>query len=740
MKKVLALVMIVLMLIPAVSAGTIDGSARFLKNAAKSSQQTREISLAIMALSEASNDMDWDIGPDLEGLITMLLQYQNPDGGWGLYPGETSNVLDTAYAVIALEKADPVIEALRVEGVRDAIKRGVSYLLSAENEGGWGYVPGTPNSCYPTLVAIWALGENGYNYNSKVVRDAIKYVENTTTCEISQYEALALKLIAYHSTGYPVSNETIESVKGILLNDENLKMKERAMLTYALVLHTPIDFDTARILIKLESYSKSTNDLVYWMNTPDLFSSTELIATTSYALMDFSTSFELPPAKGVKNPYEMPCRELKNLQNPDGGWGLGLNEPSDEKATYYALVSIQACYPEKESIEKALSWAREAFERDASWMKQNQRMSVGYYYALKTLLLYNNLTAEEKAQAEELIRSVQLDYGLWGNTVLGPQPYETALAIKALRELGVPANDSLIQKAKEWLLSITNGGWGTHVTTKYYSYMLKPDVLTTITVLEALDGIASQGELQPHLEWLIDQRIEGGWPYWKTYYVWEKNREFPGTPTVELTVRATDLLIGYGYNYTNETLEFVMNARDSGAIDNKTIEIASTVGYLSRFQYVPPVSLYDVRASLDSDVFGIIASHMDAVTVNETIAILNDLFSGGFIALNTTSIGEGSYIVLAHYGEYFVRPYNPYLKFHLTDETVTVGNVTVPVDKAVVLIPGKTPKGVVLFVFYRQENAEIAKEVFTTGFIRYIRGEAMVLLNENGKVRVIVVG
>lgn len=740
MKKVLALVMIVLMLIPAVSAGTINGSARFLKDAAKSSQQTREISLAIMALSEASNDLEWDISPDLDNLVTTLLKYQNPDGGWGLYPGETSNVLDTAYAVIALERVNPILGVLQAESVRDAINRGVSYLLSAENEGGWGYVPGTPTSCYPTLVAIWALGESGYNYNSKVVRDAIKYVENTTTCEISEYEALALKLIAYHSTGYSVSNETIESVKEILLNDENLKMKERAMLTYALVLHTPIDFDTARILIKLESYSKSTNDLVYWMNTPDLFSSTELIATTSYALMAFSTPFELPPAEEVKNPYEMPCQKLKNVQNPDGGWGLGPNDPSDEKATYYALMSIQACYPEKESIEKALAWTREAFKRDAAWMRQERRMSVGYYYALKTLLMYDNLTAEEKAQAEELIRNVQLDYGLWGNTVLGPQPYETALAIKALRELGVPANDSLIQKAKEWLLGISNDGWGTHVTTKYYSYMLKPDVLTTITVLEALEGIASQEELQPHIDWLIDQRIDSGWPYWKTYYVWEKNREFPGTPTVELTLRATDLLINYGYNYTNETLEFVMNARDSGAIDNKTIEIASAVNYLSRFQYVPPVSLYDVRGALDSNVFGIIAPHMDAATVNETIDMLNDLFSGGFIALNTTTIGEDSYIVMAHYGEYFVRPYNPYLKFHLTNETVTVGNVTVPANKAVILIPGKTPKGVVLFVFYEQGNAEIAKEVFTTGFIRYIRGDAMVLLNENGKVRVIVVG
>ena len=738
MKKVLALVTIVLMLIPAVSAGTIDGSAKFLKDAGASTKQTREISLAIMALSEAKSDLSWDVTPNIGELVDILLEYQNPDGGWGLYQGETSNVLDTAYAVIALKRAYPYVETVKKAAVSGAISKGLSYLVSGKNEDGWGYIPGTPSSCYPTLLAIWALGENGHTYTSRAVRDAIKYVENAT-CEIPEYEALALKLIAYYSTGYPVENETIEMVKDLLLNDSNLKMKERAMLSYALVLYTPVDFDTARILIKLDSYSKTAGDLVYWMNTPDLFSSTELIATTSFALMALSHSFELPPERPVQNPYALPCQALKNMQNPDGGWGLALNKPSDEKATYYALMAVEKCYPEKESIERALSWVRKAFREDAVWMERNRRMSVGYYYALKTLLAYNNLTEEEKAGAISLIKSVQLDYGLWGNTVLGPQPYDTALAVKALRELGVPADDPLIQKAKEWLLGITSDGWGTHVTTKYFSYMLKPDVLTTITVIDALSGIATPEELQPHIEWLVEQRIDGGWPYWKTYYVWEKNKEFPGTPRVELTVRATDLLLGYGYNYTNETLEFVMDARDSGAIDNDTIEIASTILYLSRFQYVPPASLYDIRRELDRDIFEIIAPGLDNESTSAIIDELSELFSGGFIGSNTTEIGENSYIVISEYGQYAVRPYNPYLRFYLTKDSVTVGDVTVPRKDAVVLIPGKTPKGYVLFIFYEPENLEIAKEIFSTGFIKYIRGDAMVLVNENGKVRVIVV-
>lgn len=740
MKKVLALILVVLMLIPVISASTIDGSARFLRDAANSTKQTREISLALMALSGAVDDLTSGviINPNIESLVETLLTNQNPDGGWGFYPGETSNVLDTAYAVIALKKAYPYLGTEERLKVRSAIERGISYLILAKNQNGWGYVPETPTSCYPTVVAIWALGESGYTYNSQTVRDAIKYLENAS-CEISDYEALALKLIAYHSTGYPVDKETIDEVKDVLLNGE-ITMKERAMLTYVLVLYTPLDFDTARILTKLESYSKTSNDLVYWMNTPNLFSSTELIATTSFALMALSTSFEVLPPSEIKNPYEMPCQALKNMQNPDGGWGLTLNSPSDEKATYYALKAIEACYPEKESIDRAVAWARDAFQKDAVWMEQNGRMSVGYYYALETLLMYNNLTDEEKEQAIELIKGSQLDYGLWGNTILGPQPYETALAIKALRDLGVSPDDPLIQKAKDWLLSITDGGWGTYVTTRYFSYMLKPDVLTTITVLEALDGIATREELQPHIEWLIEQRVNGGWPYWKVYYIWEKNREYPGTPSVELTVRTTDLLLKYGYNYTNETLNFVMDARDSGLIENNTIEMASAILYLSCFQYIPPVDLYDVERALNEDIFHIITPGMDNESVSEIVTTLNDLFAGGFIEANSTTIGEESYIVMANFGEYSIREYNPYLRFHFENGTVTVGNVTVPTDKAVVLIPGKTPKGVVLFIFYEPENAEIVKEIFTTGFIRYLRGDALVLLNENSRVRVIVVG
>ena len=741
MRRVLAIILITLMVIPAVSAGTIDGSAKFLSGASKNSDRVAQISLSLMALVSARKDVSWNVSADINYLVNELLADQNPDGGWGYYLNEPSNVLDTAYAVLALQRAYPVVDIFESMKVRASIDRGVSYLLSAKGKNGWGYVPGSPVSCYPTVMALWALGEYGYRYNSATLRDAFAYIDNVTTCEISPYEFLALKVLAYHSAGYNFGEKTVNELKRLLLdNGSNLTVKERAMLTYALVAIAPMDLDVAKALRVLENSSKTDNDLVYWMNEPKFMSSTEMISSTAFALMALSKPVKVVAPKPVKNPYEMPCDSLVRMQNYGGGWGLRMGQPSNEKATYYALLALEKCNPLNETVEKALGWVEKAYLHDAESLENGGGMSVDYFYALETLLHFGLLNETQREKAVQLIKNSQLEYGLWGLQGLGPQPYYTALAIKALRDLGVPANDSLIVKAKDWLLSISNGGWGTYVSTPQFSYMLKPDVLTTITVLEALDGISTPEELEPHIKWLVEQRVGEGWSFWREYYVWEKNESYPGTPSVELTVRATDLLLKYGYNYTNQTLEFVMNARDSGLIRGKPIETAFTILYLSRFQYVPPVSLYDIRNALNGELFEVIAPTMGGSTLEEIIGALNSTFTGGFVRANSTGIGEGYYIVIAPYGAYDVRKYNPYLRFYIGNGSVTVGNTTVPMNESVVLVPGKTANGVVLFVFYSRNTEDIAREVFTTGFIRYIGGNAMILTREDGTVRLITVG
>jgi squalene cyclase len=738
MRKVLAVILTLIMVIPVVSAGTIDGSVKFLGSTAGNTQKTREISLALIALSSARDDTAVSIDQQINELAENLIKTQNPDGGWGLYPGETSNALDTAYAVIALRMAYPYVNPLDSGSLLEAVRRATSYLISSENGDGWGYVPGTPTYYYPTVISLWALGESGYSYNSRVVRNALKSLGNLT-CEIPRYEALALKLIAYHSLGYPVDDKAIENVRNLLLQGDNLTVKEKAMLAYALVLYAPMDFNTAKILLNLEGMAKKANDGVYWANKPSLFGSTDIIASTAFATLALSAAYVVPTEETGANPYELPCKALMGLQNYDGGWGLYLNSPSNEKATYYALKAINECIPPASTVERALNWTEMKFRVDEASLAPGSGMPVGYFFALETLLEHGMLNETEKAQAIKEIKEAQLDGGLWGNTVIGPQPYQTALAVKALLDLGVNPNDTTIQTAKRWLLDISNGGWGIHVQTPHFSYMLKPDVLTTITVLEALGPISTPKELQPHIQWLVNQRTDGGWAYWKEYYVWAKNMTYPGTPSVELTVRATDLLARYGYNYTNETLNFVMNARDSGSIDNKTIETAFTIMYLSRFQYVPPVNLNNVENTLNSAIINVIAPSMEKADVDEIEENLAGLFGDRFEVPNSTQIGEENYIAIGGFDEFNVRRYNPYVRFHVSDESITVGNVTVPRKDAVVLIPGKTAKGVVLFVLSDPTNYDIVKEIFSTGFIRYLRGNAMVLLREGSYVRVIVV-
>ncbi|WP_297068643.1 prenyltransferase/squalene oxidase repeat-containing protein [Thermococcus sp.] len=738
MRKVLAVILTLIMVIPVVSAGTIDGSVRFLGNIAQNTQKTRDISLALIALSSANGETAVSVDTQINELVKTLMNTQNPDGGWGLYSRETSNALDTAYAIIALRMAYPYVDPLNVAPLFNSLQKATSYLISSERKDGWGYVPGTPPYYYPTVVSLWALGESGYSYNSRVVRDALKSLGNLT-CEIPQYEALALKLIAYHSLGYPVKAKTIENVRDLLLQGDNLTVKERAMLAYALVLYAPMDFNTAKILLNLEKIAKTANGEVYWANKPNLFGSTDIIASTAFATLALSAAYVTPTVENVTNPYELPCKSLMEMQNYDGGWGLYLNSPSNEKATYYALKALNECIPPAATVGRALNWTVMKFKMDEASLTPGSGMPVGYFFALETLLEHGMLNETEKAQAVKAIKEAQLEGGLWGSTLLGPQPYQTALAIKALLDLGVNPNDTTIQTAKKWLLSISNGGWGIHVQTPQFSYMLKPDVLTTITVLEALAPISTPKELQPHIQWLIKQRTGEGWAYWKEYYVWAKNMTYPGKPSVELTVRATDLLAKYGYNYTNETLNFVMDARDSGSIDNQTIETAFAIMYLSRFQYIPPVNLNNVENVLNSAIIEILAPGMEKTDVKEIERALVGLFGNRFEVPNSTKIGEDSYIAIGGFNEFNIRKYNPYLRFHVSNESITVGNITVPRKDAVVLIPGKTAEGVVLFVLSDQANYDVVKEIFSTGFIRYLHGDAMVLLKEGSYVRVIVV-
>lgn len=98
-------------------------------------------SLAAVALSSVG------YSNNASDIATTLRNLQHPDGGWG---SPDSCATDTAWVLLALHATgDSGIEAVK----------GAEWLLSHQNaDGGWGVLPGIPESCtYQTAAATWAL-------------------------------------------------------------------------------------------------------------------------------------------------------------------------------------------------------------------------------------------------------------------------------------------------------------------------------------------------------------------------------------------------------------------------------------------------------------------------------------------------------------------------------------------------------------------------------------------------------
>ena len=734
MRKLLSGLLILLMVTPIVGASPLTGSAAFLISVSKT-DEVQKLSLILMALSYASNPLGGSVDDEINSLALKLAKNQNPDGGWGYHLGQASDVPSTAYAVTALIMAKPHLEAENFTIVRDALERGVSYLLSAEGDEGWGYVPHTAPAFYPTALALWALGEYGYSYAYPFIKRAALFL-NHTKPDVPENEALALRVIAYSAVGYPVPNSTVERIVGLLSKD-NLKTKERAMLTYALELVRPIDFTTARLVAKLRNIGRVGANYTYWFTKPEFYlSSSQTVETTAYALMAVAAFTRTGPIAPPTTPSRPLCKVLLSLQNPDGGWPVREGEPSQEIATYYALRVIDICHHPGDIVERAINWTEIAYKRD-----MNGTFTVRYFYALETLLRFNLLNDTMKEEAINYIFNSTVDnYDyLWGNS-LGPQPYETALAIRALLDLGVSPDDERIRKGIAWILSVGGRrGWGTIVTTWYRSYSLVPSVGITIEILDALDGAVPRKMLMPYANWLASQRVDGGWAEFKAYFNPFLGRWIYGKPRVFLTVRATDVLSRFGYNFTNETLNFVLNAKNSGEINEWTLDTAMAIDYLSRFKFVPPVTLYDVESTLwrGEENFTVIAIGLNATKI---ALALQNAFGGRFNATNETEIGPNYYVVVAPYGTYDVSRYNPHLEFSVLNGTVRVGKYTASASDSIAILPGATARGMVLFVFYGKNSSRMAEELFTTGFIKYLRGNAMLIVNENGRVVQYVVG
>ncbi|WP_456453735.1 prenyltransferase/squalene oxidase repeat-containing protein [Thermococcus sp.] len=738
MKRAITLILLIIMVVPYANVGAVpvlQGSTQFLVTSYNRISRTQELSLVIMALNSVKGKTEVDVSPVLDELTRKLLLWQNEDGGWGYYPNSPSDIVDTSYALIALAR----VKGMYMQGqdvyssIIGAIDKGRRYILDSRGENGWGYVPDTAEACYPTLMAVWALGELGYTWKDQRIEGSIDYLNHITSCELPEDEAFGLKLIAYRAVGYPVDNSTLKQLKEKLFN-ETPSTEARAIMTYALTLYEPFNFDIAKALLLLEDEKRG----FFWSTQTWMFSSSDIITTSSYALLALSvTGSFLKPEERPQTPYSKLCTYIGVLQNLDGGWGYP-GYSSDPRSTYFALKGLQACYLRSPRILEGLNWTERDFIRETERVKELHTVTPAYYYLIKTLVEFGVLTDEERKVAIETIRSVKLQSGLWGNDLLGPQPLDTAFAAGALLELGVPASDADIQRAKSWLLSLSKKGWGMYVSGYIYSYMTAPNLMTTVEVLNALQPILSRDEAEPYISWLISQRNpDGSWSYWK---VSSKISDIAESSKVEATVRVTNLLQKFGYDFTSETKELLMKWADENRINlNSPIDISLAATYLSKIKVIPHVNLYDIAIALSREEFKVIYPNGDNGTA-ETVALAIQKFFGVNTTIsNETVPGKDNYIALGTFNTFNVDDYNPYISYMFNGSYVSIEGRKYSTKDTVLIIPGVTENGHVLFVLYNGTlGTSAVRTLFESGFVRYLHNDYLIIRysDKNGDGRI----
>lgn len=702
----------------------------FIRESKGVSNDIKDVSLALMALVSAEGKTLEDLSEYIYDYTMFLLDSQNPDGGWGRTKGQASDVISTSYALIALSYAlnhySPGSEMYQpVESAADA---GVDYLIGAFNGEAWGYVPGTASAFYPSVMALWALGNMGYRYEgSYVVPSGVEYVEGVDSYGgFPEYMVNGLKLMAYRAVGYTPKDldERLAEIEGLLLGGE-LKPSERAFLTYLVVLYKDINFDTAKILLFLEETRHT--DPTYWVDEPTFLNSdTKIVEASAYATLALSVGAD-KISETQENPFRSSCEMLRSLQNEDGGWSYVQGFPSNEKATYYALKALRLCYFRDPSIERGIEWMKGRLLVDAAYSRELGQIYPPHIYAVLALADFGELSEDEKAEQIELIKSLKRGEGKWGS-FLGPQPLDTAMAIKALMALGVSSEDPDVKTARSWLLSISNGGWGTYVRTKYYSSMLSSNVPTTLEVLEALLPISTKNELEKHVQWLLAQRLEdGSWPMIKEN-VFHGVVLYEGVKSLEMTIRATQFLKEFGHNFDEETLRLVEESKKENAL-----ELALSTIYLSNFKFIPRTNLYDVTRLLGEAKFKVVYTDGRKADAEAVSADLLRYFDANASVEAFESFDEGNYIVLADYSDFNLNNYNPYLRVSIENGMLNVGGRAYYTENAILLIPGKYENGYVLFVLYEPASSSAVRALFDSGLIKYLKGDAMVVqFNDNG--------
>ncbi len=146
--------------------GSLASSLAFL-DTATGQPATEYLSRALIAHSEA--------GSPAASVLASLAANQNPDGGFGGAPGQTSNALDTAFALEALAKTNASPTAV--------ISAAVAYLRSQQNaDGSFTQNPYGQGAAYTTASALMALHSLRLRYDlTQAISKATAFLQSAQT-------------------------------------------------------------------------------------------------------------------------------------------------------------------------------------------------------------------------------------------------------------------------------------------------------------------------------------------------------------------------------------------------------------------------------------------------------------------------------------------------------------------------------------------------------------------------------